>query len=200
MKKTNQAGVLLVEIILAVAIFGMIALVTLSAFTYGRESTTIAGDNSRAAQVANAAVEALHNIAQSSFANLNNYTNGATYYLNVSGTQWALSTTPQTINGIYTPSIVFANGPNSSRQATVTVNWKENTQRTGQIVSTTYLTNWQTGSASSATIKTGLLVYANGGTTASLITYRLLQSNGFWTNPLSLPSEGAANRVARSVK
>lgn len=198
-RKLNPKGVLLIEIVLAVAIFGMISLVIISAFTYGRESTTLAGDNSRGAQVANTAVEALHNIAQSSFANLNGYTNGTTYYLNATGTQWALSNTPTTINGLYTPAIVFSNGPNNSRQATITVTWKENTQRQGTISTTTYLTNWQT--AASATVKTGLLVYANGGTTTSLINYRLLQSNGLWTTPLPLPSVGGSpTRVARSVK
>jgi hypothetical protein len=199
MKKLNSKGVLLIEIVLAVAIFGMVALIIISAFTYGRESTSIAGDNSRGAQVANSAVEALHNIAQGSFASLSAYNNGTTYYLNAAGTQWSLSTTPTTINNVYTPAVVFSNGPSGSRQATVTVTWKENAQRQGQISSTTYLTNWQTGTGN-ASVKTGLLVYANGGTTTSLINYRQLQSNGLWTSPASLPSVGASNRVARSVK
>ncbi|MEO5627329.1 MAG: type II secretion system protein [Candidatus Saccharimonadales bacterium] len=196
--RDSQSGVLLVEILLAVGVFGLITLIVLSAFTYGRESTAIAGDNSRAAQVANSTVEALQNIAQSSYANLNNYNNGTTYYLNTSGNQWGVTTTPTTLNGIYTPSFVFSNGPNNSRQVTITVDWKANAQRQGKITSTTYLSNWQTGS--NATIKTGLLVYANGGTTTSLINYRLLQPNGLWTTPLALPSVGASNRVARSVK
>jgi type II secretory pathway pseudopilin PulG len=195
---SSQRGVLLVEILLAVAIFGMISLVVISAFTYGREGTSIAGDNSRAAEVASTAVEAVQNIAQSSYSNLSSYTNGTTYYLNASSTQWTISTTPTTINGIYTPSLVFSNGPGTSRQVTINVGWKANAQRNGLITTTTYLSNWQTATA--ATIKTGLLVYANGGTTTSLITYRQLQSNGLWTSPLPLPSVGAANRVARSVK
>ncbi|MDQ5972429.1 MAG: hypothetical protein QG553_588, partial [Patescibacteria group bacterium] len=194
----GSKGVLLVEILLAVAIFGMISLIVLSAFIYGRESTAIGGDNSRAAQVSNTAVEALKNIAQSSYANLNNYNNGTTYYLNASGSQWAISSTPTTINSIFTPSLVFGPGPNNSRQVTVTVSWQINSQRQGQVATTTYLSNWQT--STNASIKTGLLVYANGGTTTSLINYRLLQSDGLWTSPQSLPSVGASNRVARSVK
>lgn len=197
-KSRTQAGVLLIEIVLAVAIFGMISLIVVSAFTYGRESTTVGGDNSRGAQVANAAVEALHNIVQSSYSNLNSYTNGTTYYLNTTGTQWTLQTTPVTTNSIYTVQVVFGNGPSNSRQATVTVTWKATAQRQGTITTTTYLSNWTT--ATSQTVKTGLLVYANGGTTSNLITYRLLQSNGLWTNPLALPTAGASNYVARSVK
>lgn len=194
----DSKGILLVEILLAVGIFGIITLMVLSAFVYGRESTSIAGDNSRAAQVANSTVEALQNIAESSYSNLNTYTNGTTYYLSTSGNQWGISTTPTTVNTIYTPSFVFSNGPNNSRQVTVTVVWQANKQRQGKVTTTTYLSNWQT--ATNASIKTGLLVYANGGTTSSLINYRLLQSNGLWTTPLALPSVGASNRVARSVK
>lgn len=196
--RNSQQGVLLVEILLAVAIFGMLALIVLSAFTYGRESTSIAGDNSRAAQVANTTVEALKNIAQGSYSNLNSYTNGTTYYLSTAGNQWGISTTPSTLNDIYTPSFVFSNGPNNSRQVTITVTWQANRQRQGRITTTTYLANWQV--ATNATIKTGLLVYANGGTTTSLVNYRLLQTNGLWTTPLPIPSVGASNRVARSVK
>lgn len=196
--RNSKQGILLIEVLLAVAVFSMITLVVLSAFTYGREATSNAGDNSRAAQISNTAVEALHNIAQSSYSNLDSYTNGTTYYLSASGSQWAISSSPTTINTIFTPSLVFANGPNNSRQVTVTVRWPINARRTGQVTTTTYLSNWQV--ATSATIKTGLLVYANGGTTTSLITYRFLQSNGLWTTPQSLPSVGASNRVARSVK
>lgn len=196
--RSSEAGVLLVEILLAVGVFGMITLVVLSAFIYGRESTSQAGDNSRAAQVANTTVEALRNIAESSYSSLGNYANGTTYYLSTSGNQWGISTTPTTLNTIYTPSFVFSNGPNNSRQVTVTVNWPKRQNQQGSVTTTTYLSNWQV--ATSATVKTGLLVYANGGTTTSLINYRLLQPNGVWTTPLALPSVGASNRVARSVK
>lgn len=197
-QKSNQQGILLVEIVLAVAVFGMIALVVISAFVYGREANTVAGDNSRGAQVANTAIEALHNIAQSSFSSLNGYTNGTPYYLSLSGSQWAISSSPTLVNNLYTPSVVFGTGPNGSRSATVTVTWQATKQRQGKVTSTTYLIDWQT--ANQASVKTGLLIYANGGTTTSLITYRLLQSTGGWTAPQSLPSVGASNRVARSVK
>jgi type II secretory pathway pseudopilin PulG len=198
-RRTNQKGLLLVEILLAVAIFGMIALIVLSAFVYGRESLAYAGNNAQAGQVANTAVEALNNMAQSSDKPLASYDNGTTYYLDVSGSPWQLTTTPTTINNLYTPTVVLADGPTTgSRQATVTVRWSAGAHKQGTVSATTYLASLQSGS--SHTIKTGLLVYANGGTTTSLIDYRLLQSDGFWTSPQSLPSVGANNRVARSVK
>lgn len=196
--RQNQQGILLIELVLAIAVFGMIALIVLSGFTYGRESTVISGDNSRGAQVANQAIEAVHNIAQASYANLSSYTDGTDYYLNTSGSQWSLSTSPTTINSIYTPKVVFSAGPSNSRQATVTVTWRINSGRTGTAVATTYLTNWQ--SSNLATVKGGVLVYANGGTTSNLIMYRQLQTNGLWTTPLALPQAGGNNYVARSVK
>lgn len=194
----SQQGLLLVEILLAVAIFGMIALIVLSAFVYGRQSTAYAGDNSRAAEIANASSEAVHNIAQSSYSKLANYSDGTTYYLDASSNQWSLTTTPTKVNSIFTPSLVFSAGPNGSRQVDITVKWPAGSQRQGKVTTTTYLADWQ--NSTSASIKTGLLVYANGGTSTSLIDYRFLQSDGFWTSPQPLPSVGASNRVARSVK
>lgn len=195
---SDRTGLLLVEILLAVAIFGMISLITLSAFVYGRQSIASSGDNSRAAEIATSTSEALQNMAQSSYAKLATYSDGTTYYLDASSSQWALTTTPTKINSIFTPSLVFSTGPKASRQVDITVTWPKGASKQGKLVTTTYLADWQT--AASASIKTGLLVYANGGTSTSLIDYRFLQSDGFWTSPQPLPSVGASNRVARSVK
>jgi hypothetical protein len=198
--KVNNAGILLVEIILAIAVFSAITLIVLSAFIYGQQSTSIAGDNLRASEITNQTIEAVQSISQGSFNNLASYSNGTTYYLTTVAKQWSLTTTPTLINSIYSAKVVFSNGPSSSRQATVTVSWNESLQRSGNATATTYLANWTATSVSP--YKTGLLVYANGGQTIQLIDYRLLQPSGQWTNPLPLPNlgSGTSNRVARSVK
>jgi hypothetical protein len=199
----NTEGILLIEIILAIALFGMLTFVVMSAFVYSRDSTAVAGDTNRASEIASASIQAINNIAQSSYSNLTSYTNGTKYYLDNSSAQWSLSTTSTTVNSIYTPSVVFAAGPNSTtRQATVTVTWPENLQRTGTITAVTYLSNWQATTTNPVQTRTGLLVYANGGTTTELIDYRLLQSTGTWTNPQPLPivDPKTDNEVARSVK
>ncbi len=199
----DAKGILLVEIILAIALFGMLTFVVMSSFVYSRDSTTTAGDTNRASEIANLGVQAVNNIALSSYTNLASYTNGTTYYLVTNGVQWALSTTLSKINNIYTPSVIFAAGPNStSRQVTITVSWAENLHRQGSLSAVTYLSNWQASSSNPVQTKTGLIVYANGGTTSELIDYRLLQSTGTWTNPAALPvvDPKTDNEVARSVK
>jgi hypothetical protein len=201
--ESDQNAFLLIEIILAIALFSLLTFVVLSAFVYGRDAVTVSGDSLRASEVANEGIEALHNIADSSYTNLSSYTNGTTYYLSTTSSQWSLSTTATTINGIYTPAVVFAAGPTSnSRQITLTVSWKEDLQRTGSISAVTYLANWQATTTNPVQTKTGLLVYANGGTSTELIDYRLLQSTGTWTNPVALPYVDPAthNCVAYSVK
>ena len=64
--KLGNSGLLLVEILLAVAIMSLMSLVILSSLIYGRESTAIAGDRTRAVEIANAAVAAVQNIAHDS--------------------------------------------------------------------------------------------------------------------------------------
>src|SRR5690606_8634125 len=108
-----------IEIILTIAVFGALSLAVLSAFVYGRDSGTFANDRSRAAQIANEAIEAVRNIASSSYSNLASYSNGSNYYLLSVGNQWNLITTPQTIDGKFTRRVVFSDGPNGSRKVTV---------------------------------------------------------------------------------
>ena len=132
MNPKDQKGFLLIEIILAIAIFAVLAFVALSAFIYGRDATVVSGNNLVASEIVNEAIEAIHNISDSNYLNLSNYTNGTQYYLNQTGTQWSLSSSPTLINGTYTPAVVFSAGPNSvSRQVTVTVTWKEDVTRNG---------------------------------------------------------------------
>ncbi|HUD06772.1 MAG TPA: hypothetical protein VMR34_02695 [Candidatus Saccharimonadales bacterium] len=139
---SSQAGLLLIEIILATAIFGIISLIILSAFVYGRQATALAGDAYNGAEIANAAIEAVSNIAQSSYSNLADYTDGTTYYLTTVSNQWSLITTPTAMNNIFTPAIVFSEGPDGTRQAKVTVSWVESAQETPQVSATTIFSNW----------------------------------------------------------
>jgi competence protein ComGC len=203
LKLKDQKGFLLIEIILAIAIFAMLSFVALSAFIYGRDATVVSGNNMIASEIVNESIEAVHNISDSNYLNLSNYTNGTTYYLQQVGTQWSLSSSPTLINGIYTPAVVFTAGPISdSRQVTVTVTWKEDITRNGSLSATTYMSNWSAGTSNPVQTRTGLLVYANGGDTKELIEYQLLQSTGTWTNPSPLPAfdPKTDNEVAESVK
>ncbi|HLC91892.1 MAG TPA: hypothetical protein VJC09_02470 [Candidatus Saccharimonadales bacterium] len=145
--KLGNSGLLLVEILLAVAIMSLMSLVILSSLIYGRESTAIAGDRTRAVEIANAAVAAVQNIAHDSYSNLSAYSDGTDYYLDISASQWQISTSVTSINTIYTPKIVFSGGPNGSRQAVISVSWQQTSDRIGTISITTYFTDWQADTA-----------------------------------------------------
>src|SRR3989344_3399609 len=136
-------GVLLIEIILAVAITSIITLIILTAFIYAKDSTNIAGDRSRAVEIANMTVAAVNNISQDSFSNLSSYTDGTSYYIDISGSQWSLSTTPTTIDNLFMPTIIFGGDPSGNRSVNVTVTWQANPSRTATVSVTSYLTDWR---------------------------------------------------------
>ncbi len=141
--KSQQSGLLLVEILLAVALTSLITLIIMSSIIYGRESTAVAGDRSRAAEIANMTVEAVNNIAQDNYANLSTYSDGTSYFLDTSVNTWQLSSSPTTIDSRFTSVVMFAGGPNGSRMILVSVSWQINNQRSGSVVATGFLSDWR---------------------------------------------------------
>ncbi len=199
MHMPKQSGFSLVELVLAIGIFALIGSIIIGAFIYGRQATQQAGDRNRAAELNSESLEVVRNIANPNYSNLSSYVNGTTYYITVSGSQWQLTTTPTAIDN-FTRTVVFADGPNGSRQATVSVSWKISQVRNGNVSAITYFANWRQPTAPAN--KSGLFVYANGGTTTDTLTYRQLLNDGTWTSPSNMPDIDASttNRVARSVK
>lgn len=190
----------MVEILLAVAIFALFGTIMLSAFIYGRDGVRQAGDRVRATDMANGGVEVVRNLANPNYSNLSSFSNGTTYYINSVNNQWQLTSTPQLIDNKYTRTVVFSDGPNGSREVNITVSWPENTVRTGTVNVNTYFANWRQATASPN--KTGLFIYADGGTSTDVMKFRQLQLTGIWTDPTNIPDVDAAttNRVARSTK
>lgn len=197
---TTKPGFSLAEIILSIAVFALVGTIIISAFIYGRQATQQAGDRSRAAELTNETMEAVRNIANPSYSNLGNYSNGTTYYLTTAGNQWQLTTTPNTVDGIYTRTITFADGPNGSREITVNVGWQITPQRTGSVSAKSYLANWRQPTSSPS--KSGLFVFANGSLSTDQIGFRQLLTDGTWTAASQLPDVDASstNRVPRSLK
>lgn len=195
-----QKAFSLVEIILAIAVFALITTVMISAYVYGRQATQLSGNRSRASQLANEGMEAVRNIANPNYSNLSSYTNGTTYYLTQFNNQWQLTTVPSQIDGLFTRTLVFTDGPNGSRQLTVNVAWQQTLQRQGSMVAKTYFANWR--QPTSSPIKSGLFVYANGGLTSDYIGFKQLLSTGAWTGATILPDVDSAttNRTPRSLK
>lgn len=196
----SKAGFSLAEIILSIAVFSLVGTIIISAFIYGRQATQQAGDRARAAELTNETMEAVRNIANPSYSNLSSYANGTTYYLTTAGNQWQLSTIPNVVDGIYTRTVTFADGPNGSREITVNVGWQIGPQRNGSVSAKSYLANWR--QPTSSPNKSGLFVYANGGLSSDLIGYRQLLTDGTWTTASQLPDidTSTSNRVPRSLK
>lgn len=196
----QQHGFSLVEILLAVGIFALFGTIMLSAFVYGREGVKLAGDRARATEIANGGVEVVRNIANPNYSNLSSFSNGTNYYVNSVNNQWQLTTTPQIIDNKYTRVINFSDGPNGSRKISVTVTWAQSLVRSGSVNVNTYFANWR--QPTSSPIKSGLFVYADGGTTTDRMEYRQLLTTGSWTAQTAIPdvSTTSTNRVPRSLK
>ncbi|MBI2797736.1 type II secretion system protein [Candidatus Saccharibacteria bacterium] len=196
----RQNGFSLIEILLAVGVFALFGTIMLSAFVYGRDAVRQAGDRVRAVELANGGIEVVRNIANPNYSNLSSFTNGTTYYVSTINNQWQLTTAPQLIDGKYTRKVIFGDGPNGSRAVNVTVAWAHNLTRTSNITVSTYFANWRQPTAPAN--KSGLFVYADGGTTSDSIKYRQLQLDGTWTTASPLPDvdPSTTNQAARSVK
>ena len=135
---SNHSGFSLVEVLLAVSVFGLLVTGLVGGLIYGQQSTAIAGMRSRAAMLADEGLEAVRNIRDENFSNL---TDG-TYGLTTTGNQWNLSGTSDTTD-IFTRQIVISAVDANRKQLTSTISWQQNPQRAGQIQLVTYPTNWR---------------------------------------------------------
>lgn len=136
MTTKKSAGFSVVEVLLAVTIFGLIAMAIVGALIYGRNSTARAGDRVRANYLAEEGLEAVRNIKGSGYANL---TDG-TFGLSKVGGVWSLSGSSDS-NDIYNRSITVASDGTDRKTVTARVGWTGiNGTGTSSIV--TQMTNW----------------------------------------------------------
>lgn len=132
----NQAGFSLAELLVAVAILGLLAAAMVGAITYGVQTTMGQGNVSRALLLAEEGLEATRNIRDAGFTNLVN----GTYGLAITGNQWVLSGSSDT-NGIFTRQIVISTINATTKQAVSTVSWRQSNGRQESTSATTYLIN-----------------------------------------------------------
>lgn len=132
-----KRGFSLVEVLLAVSIFGLIVTALVGGLIFGQQSTALAGARSRATILADEGLEAVRNIRDENFSNL---TDGA-FGLAISANQWVFSGTSDTTD-IFTRAITISAIDANRKLVTSTVTWQQNPQRTGSVTLTTYLSNW----------------------------------------------------------
>jgi Tfp pilus assembly protein PilV len=134
--RSRQTGFSVVEVLLAIAVFGFLAAGLIGALVYGRVSTAGSGDRVRANYVADEGIEALRNIRSDGYTNLVD----GTYGLVQSSNTWTLSGASDT-NGIYTRSVTIASNGTSRKTVTSHVAWA-GAQGSGQVDVVSQLTNW----------------------------------------------------------
>ncbi len=137
----KECGFSIVELLLAVTIFGMLTTGLIGAIVYGRASTANAGDTARGQLLAEEGIEATRNIANASFANLVD----GSYGLTQSGSplSWSfLGSGTSDTTGVYTRQVTIATAGTNRKTITSTVTWPEFGGSTGTIALTARLVNW----------------------------------------------------------
>jgi Tfp pilus assembly protein PilV len=159
----NKRGSSLVEILLAVAIFGMFVTALAGSLLLGQEGAMTSGSRQRATKFAEEGVEAVKSIRDGGYSSLPVDGN---YGLVISGGKWTLSGTSDT-SGIFTRVVNLSTPSTGVRKITVTVTWAQNMQRNGSIALESYATDWlgTTSGGGGTPKKRGLLAYydATGG-------------------------------------
>jgi Tfp pilus assembly protein PilV len=132
-------GFSIVEALLASTLFLIVAVAFAGAIIYGEQSAAVAGQQSRAAFLAEEAIQAVRNIRDESFGNLID----GNYGLYVSGGQWMLSGDSDSTDGyVRQVQISTINVDPNRKLITVAITWQQTPQRTGNLTLSTELTNW----------------------------------------------------------
>ena len=134
----TEKGFSLVEVLLSIVIFALLISVFIGSLIYNQESERLAGDRARATFLAKEGLEAVRNMRDENFDNLAVGTHG----LSNSGNSWSFSGSSDTTD-IFTRSINISDVDEKTKLITSTVIWQQNEQRSGQVILTERLTNWQ---------------------------------------------------------
>ncbi len=139
-----SGGFSVVEALLAAAIFSLFVTTFFGAYFYGQESSRLAGNRARAAQLAEEGLEATRNIRDAGYSNLTDGTHG----LSTAGNQWSFSGSSDA-SGIFTRAVTISTVDSHRKTAVSTVTWQQNPQRAGSVSLTTRLSEWLRSSSTS---------------------------------------------------
>ena len=191
----NKNGFFLTEAIISAGIFMIIvAAVSASYFAVSRYVLS-AGAETQALSFAQEGLEAVRNIRDNNFASL---AAGGPYGLSSVGNAWSFSGT-QDVNDIYTRKISITAPSADTRQVTAQISWTykgENKSLTQQ----REFTSWRSAKIK---LRGGVLVYADGGTSADAIKYRVMDNNAFTWNTASSVADidsSTTNKVPYELK
>jgi type II secretory pathway pseudopilin PulG len=129
-------GFFLIEVIVATAIIATVLILLVGAIQDSVEVSKRALERTQAAYLLEEGVEAVKSVRDTAWSTIAGLTSGTTYYLSWTGSAWALTTTPSTID-VFTRTIVCATvyrdanddiatsgtADTGTRSCTVTVAW-----------------------------------------------------------------------------
>lgn len=137
---TLRSGFLLMEAILAIAIFGLFLTAVGMVLLLGQESSIVGGDRVRGASFSDELLEASRAIRDSSFASLTAGAHGVA--LNGSQ-QWIYSGTQSTRSGGYILSATVTSLGSDWVRVSAQTKWKHGYNRSGSVLLTTELSDWR---------------------------------------------------------
>ena len=122
---------------LALVLFGLTISVVVGALLYGSASLRQAGLRAQASFLAEQGLEAVRNIRDDSFANLND----GGYGLTLDGSAWELTSGPDE-TGVFTRQITISSVSPTLKQIDVTVTWEGFSQSISTSSASSYLADW----------------------------------------------------------
>lgn len=202
----GNSGFSVIEILLAAALFVIIAGGVIEVTLQGLQNNRGAQEQTQASQFLSEGFEAVRSIKQQGYANI---INSAGTGVVISGGIWTFAGTNNTF-GKFTRTItvgdvnrdgsgnIVASGGTldpQTKKITITVTWNAiDAVHQNTISQTQYLTNWK---------KRGVLVYGDGGTTTDAMKFQIFDPDKDTWSTAALVADvdtGTTNKSARAVK
>jgi hypothetical protein len=163
-------GFLLVEIVLSGSLFILFLTAFTGVFYYGLQSSSSAGDRSRAVMFAEEGQEAIRSLKNTNFSALADGTYGLMY----SNNMWNLVPTADVL-GVYTRNVTITTIDANRKNVNVTVSWQQTPTRTGSISTQAVLTNWKTipNLGTGITVVSEVVNHGLNKTTANFAPYKV---------------------------
>lgn len=136
-KAKRSRGMTVVEVVVAIAIFSILATVAYTIFIGTDNLVKRADQKSKALLLAEEGIEAARSIREESYVNLVDGTHG----LSSVGSKWSLAGTSD-VTDSYTRVLNIVTKSMDEKEVTVTVSWMSQTSPSNSVVMSTYLTNW----------------------------------------------------------
>lgn len=133
---TNTRGFSLVEVMLAVSVFAILAIAFSGSFIYGIDAVASGGNHVRASMLADEGLEAVRNIRDENFDALTDGTHG----LATSTGEWVFFGTEDT-QDIFTRTVTISSIDNKRKNIVSSVSWRQG-NRDSSVSIVTRLTDW----------------------------------------------------------